>query len=316
MNEFELIEKIVSLLGDTTHGGGINVGPGDDAAVLSTGADEQLVVTTDVLIEGTHFPPRSRSDLIGYRAIAVNLSDIAAMGADPRFLTVALTLDRVEEEWVEGFVKGIVFCASKYGAKIVGGNVARGALSVAVTAIGVVPDGQCLLRSTACAGDDIYVTGSIGAASAAVRDGVKVPLLELNELWLRRVDDISCRYFMPVPQLQMGIALRGVASAAIDISDGLVADLGHLIRSSGVGAEIDLSRVPVWKSLDVEIAIEASDDYELLFTAPPQEYEHIVDLAAGVSTEITRIGKVTAGEAVSVSGVVGFADLSKGYSHF
>ena len=191
MNEFELIEKIVSLLGDTTHGGGINVGPGDDAAVLSTGADEQLVVTTDVLIEGTHFPPRSRSDLIGYRAIAVNLSDIAAMGADPRFLTVALTLDRVEEEWVEGFVKGIVFCASKYGAKIVGGNVARGALSVAVTAIGVVPDGQCLLRSTACAGDDIYVTGSIGAASAAVRDGVKIPLLELNELWLRRVDAVS-----------------------------------------------------------------------------------------------------------------------------
>ena len=292
------------------------MGPGDDAAVLSTGADEQLVVTTDVLIEGTHFPPRSRSDLIGYRAIAVNLSDIAAMGADPRFLTVALTLDRVEEEWVEGFAKGIAFCASKYGVKIVGGNVARGALSVAVTAIGVVPDGQCLLRSTACAGDDIYVTGSIGAASAAVRDGVKIPLLELNELWLRRGDDISCRYFMPVPQLKMGIALRGVASAAIDISDGLVADLGHLIRSSGVGAEIDLSRVPVWKSLDVEIAIEASDDYELLFTAPPQEYEHIVDLAAGVSTEITRIGKVTAGEAVSVSGVGGFADLSKGYSHF
>ena len=145
---------------------------------------------------------------------------------------------------------------------------------------------------------------------------MKIPLLELNELWLRRVDDISCRYFMPVPQLQMGIALRGVASAAIDLSDGLVADLGHLIRSSGVGAEIDLSRVPVWKSLDVEIAIEASDDYELLFTAPPQEYEHIVDLAAGVSTEITRIGKVTAGEAVSVRGVVGFADLSKGYSHF
>ena len=316
MNEFELIEKIVSLLGDTTHGGGINVGPGDDAAVLSTGADEQLVVTTDVLIEGTHFPPRSRSDLIGYRAIAVNLSDIAAMGADPRFLTVALTLDRVEEEWVEGFAKGIAFCASKYGVKIVGGNVARGALSVAVTAIGVVPDGQCLLRSTACDGDDIYVTGAIGAASAAVRDGVKIPLIELNELWLRRVDDISCRYFMPVPQLQMGIALRGVASAAIDISDGLVADLGHLIRSSGVGAEIDLSRVPVWKSLDAEIAIEASDDYELLFTAPPQEYEHIVDLAAGVSTEITRIGKVTAGEAVSVSGVVGFADLSRGYSHF
>jgi thiamine-monophosphate kinase len=316
MNEFELIEKIVSLLGDTTHGEGINVGPGDDAAVLSTGADEQLVVTTDVLIEGTHFPLRSRSDLIGYRAIAVNLSDIAAMGADPRFLTVALTLDRVEEEWVEGFAKGIAFCASKYGVKIVGGNVARGALSVAVTAIGVVPDGQCLLRSTACAGDDIYVTGAIGAASAAVRDGVKIPLLELNELWLRRVDDISCRYFMPVPQLQMGIALRGVASAAIDISDGLVADLGHIIRSSGVGAEIDLGRVPVWKSLDAEIAIEASDDYELLFTAPQQEYEHIVDLAAGVSTEITRIGKVTAGEAVSVRGEVGFADLPKGYRHF
>jgi len=238
------------------------------------------------------------------------------MGADPRFLTVALTLDRVEEEWVEGFAKGIAFCASKYGVKIVGGNVARGALSVAVTAIGVVPDGQCLLRSTACAGDDIYVTGAIGAASAAVRDGVKIPLLELNELWLRRVDDISCRYFMPVPQLQMGIALRGVASAAIDISDGLVADLGHIIRSSGVGAEIDLGRVPVWKTLDAETAIEASDDYELLFTAPPQEYERVVDLAAGVSTEITRIGKVTAGEAVSVSGEVGFADLPKGYSHF
>jgi thiamine-monophosphate kinase len=121
---------------------------------------------------------------------------------------------------------------------------------------------------------------------------------------------------MPVPQLQMGIALRGVASAAIDISDGLVADLGHIIRSSGVGAEIDLGRVPVWKSLDAEFAIEASDDYELLFTAPPQEYEHIVDLAAGVNTEITRIGKVTVGEAVSVNGEVGLAGLSKGYRHF
>ena len=159
MDEFELIEEIVALLGDATQGEGIVVGPGDDAAVLSIDSDEQLVVTTDVLIEGRHFPSESRSDLIGYRAIAVNLSDLAAMGAEPRFLTVALTLDHVEHEWIRGFAKGIAFCASKYGAKIVGGNIARGALSVAVTAIGVVPERQCLLRSTAQVGDDIYVTG-------------------------------------------------------------------------------------------------------------------------------------------------------------
>jgi len=316
MNEFELIDKILALLGDTIHGDGISVGPGDDAAVLSTGADEQLVVTTDVLIEGTHFPSGSRSDLIGYRAIAVNLSDIAAMGAEPRFLTVALTLDQIDDEWVKGFAKGIAFCASKYGVKIVGGNIARGALSLAVTAIGVVPTGQCLLRSTARVDDDIYVTGTIGAASAAVKDGVKVPPLELNELWSRRVDDMSCRYFMPLPRVQMGVALRGLASAAIDISDGLMADLGHLTRSSGVGAEIELDRVPVWKSMDAEIAIEASDDYELLFTAPAKEAERIAEMAARIGTDITCIGKVTAGESVAVNGEVGRIDSPKGYRHF
>ncbi|MFP6797288.1 MAG: thiamine-phosphate kinase [Pseudomonadales bacterium] len=316
MNEFELIEKIVALLGDTTHGDGVDVGPGDDAALLSIDADEQLVVTTDVVIEGTHFPPRSRGDLVGYRAVAVNLSDIAAMGANPRFVTVALTFDRVDDEWLEGFAKGVAFCASKHGVKVVGGNIARGSLSVAVTAIGVVPGGQSLLRSTARSGDDIYVTGIIGAASAAVRDGVKIPELELEELLLRRVDDMSCRYFLPVPQLKMGIALRGVASAAIDISDGLVADLGHLTRLSGVGAEIELGSVPVWKSLDSNIAINASDDYELLFTAPPQAHERIMGLAAEVSTDTTRIGKVTDGEAVMVNGVDHRVALPKGYRHF
>ena len=316
MNEFELIDKIVSLLGDTTHGGGINVGPGDDAAVLSTGADEQLVVTTDVLIEGTHFPSGSRSDLIGYRAIAVNLSDIAAMGAEPRFLTVALTLDQVEHEWIQGFAKGIAFCASKYGAKIVGGNIARGALSVAVTAIGVVPGRQCLLRSTAQVGDDIYVTGSVGAASSAVEEGLKIPLLGLHELWVQRFDAVACRYFMPEPRLRMGIALRDVASAAIDISDGLVADLGHVTRLSGVGAEIELDQVPVWKSLEPGFAISGSDDYELLFTAPPKSYERILRLATGVGTDVSRIGKVTAGDVVTVHGEVDSADLPKGYRHF
>jgi len=316
MNEFELIDEILALLGDTTRGDGISVGPGDDAAVLSTRADEQLVVTTDVLIEGTHFPFGSRSDLIGYRAIAVNLSDIAAMGADPRFLTVALTFDQIDDDWVGGFAKGIAFCASKYGVKIVGGNIARGALSVAVTAMGVVPTGQCLLRSTARVDDDIYVTGTIGAASAAVKDGVEVPPLELNELWSRRVDDMSCRYFMPAPRVRMGSALRGIASAAIDISDGLMADLDHLTRSSGVGAEIELDRVPIWKLLDAEIAIDASDDYELLFTAPSTEYERIVELAEGVGTDVTRIGKVTAGESLVVNGGVGLVDSPKGYRHF
>ena len=316
MDEFELIEEIVALLGDTTLGEGIVVGPGDDAAVLSIDPDEQLVVTTDVLIEGRHFPSESRSDLIGYRAIAVNLSDLAAMGAEPRFLTVALTLDHVEHEWIQGFVKGIAFCASKYGAKIVGGNIARGALSVAVTAIGVVPERQCLLRSTAQVGDDIYVTGSVGAASSALKEGLNIPSLGIHELWAQRFDAVAYRYFMPEPRLQMGIALRDVASAAIDISDGLVADLGHVTRLSGVGAEIELDQVPVWESLDPGVAISGSDDYELLFTAPSKSYERILRLATGVGTDVSRIGKVTASDVVTVRGEVDSAELLKGYRHF
>ncbi|MCZ6890333.1 MAG: thiamine-phosphate kinase [Gammaproteobacteria bacterium] len=287
MNEFELIDLIVRELDDVARGRGVVEGPGDDCAVLAVPAGQQLVVTTDSLIEGRHFPVGAPAEGTGYRSLAVNLSDLAAMGADARYCLVSLTIPSADERWVTGFARGLAQCARKYKVSIVGGNLSRGPLSVTVSAHGFVPRGKALLRSGAQPGDMIFVTGTIGAAHE--------PGLE--------------RYYRPIPRLDVGVALRGTATAAIDISDGLAADLEHLCGRSRVAATLDLDLVPVWQGLTPLEAISAGDDYELLFTAPSRP-------KLNLAVDMTCIGAISAGGGVTARLNGKTIAYAPGYRHF
>lgn len=319
MNEFDLIDRIVECMGDTTHGGGVVVGPGDDCAVVEVPSGHELLVTTDVLVEGRHFPAGSRGDVVGYRAIAVNLSDLAAMGATARYLTVATTLEQVDEDWVLSMVSGMTHCAREFGAKIIGGNLSAGPLSIAVTAHGTVPAGTALLRSGARADDDIYVTGSLGASLHAMRNASSLADLgdlPLTALLEQRTADVRYRYYLPEPRLELGTALRTIASAAIDVSDGLYADLSHIADASELGAQIDLDTVPAWDAMDPLEAIGASDDYEIVFTAAVQDRDRVAAVARTASTVVSRIGTMNAS-----AGVVAVRDgkavaAPAGFQHF
>ena len=296
LGEFELIGTILEALSDTISGEGVVVGPGDDCAVVEVPPGHELVVTTDVLVEGRHFPKNSRSDLVGYRSVAVNLSDLAAMGSDPKYLTVAITIEKPDKDWIVQFANGVAFCAREAGVKIIGGNVARGPLSIAITAHGIVPQGRAILRSGAQVDDEIYVTGFVGGAGQALQDIdslIDMGDQAIETLATLREQELRCRYFLPQPRLRLGCGLRSIATSAIDISDGLLADLQHITTASSVGACIDLDRVPIWPGTDVLEAVGAGDDYELLFTANASQKNGIRDLIAQTGTSIECIGSVT-----------------------
>ncbi len=274
MNEFELIEKIVSLLGDTTHGEGINVGPGDDAAVLSTGADEQLVVTTDVLIEGTHFPLRSRSDLIGYRAIAVNLSDIAAMGGIPEFVQVSLGLPcKVGKSAINAVSKGIFDILDEYNIKLLGGDTVRsGKIVIDVSIMGKVEKNKLTLRSGAEPGDFIIITGP-------VRNGRQIHLSFSPRLKEARV-----------------LVDNYKVNAMIDTSDGIAPDLNRICDESGTGCVLYEEALPLTEGLSLRDALYYGESFELLFTMRPHEANKLLVKDTGhpgffVIGEITKIRK-------------------------
>ena len=290
MNEFEIIDRITQILGDASCGDCVLVGPGDDAAVVSVPSGFELVVTTDTLVAGRHFPAGAPGDLVGCRAMGVNLSDLAAMGATPSFCVVSLTAPHADVDWIEAYARGIAEYAKRYGAPVVGGNIARGPLAVSVTAHGLVPAGECLLRSGARPGDTVFVSGTLGAGHAA---------LSANDP----------RFYRVKPRITLGQALRGTATAAIDVSDGLLSDLAHICRASEVGARVTLEAVPVATGVEAETALTCGDDYELLFTAsePPR-----------VEEKISPIGKIVEGEGVSVldRGNLRSIDQAQGYRHF
>jgi len=257
--------------------------------VLTLPAGHELVATTDTLVEGRHFPVDADPTGVGYRAMAVNLSDLAAMGAEAHHILVATTRPDADEDWMVGLATGLVECAIDYDVAIVGGNLSRGPCSITVTALGSVPAGTAILRSGAEVGDDVFVTGVLGAA----------------------LDRTARRYFRPEPRLACGAALRGIATAAADISDGFLADLGHICDASGVGAEIDLERIPVAPAGERAEAVNCGDDYELVFTAPAgAKFE--------VGVNVTRVGCITASDSADVvlhsDGRV--IDSTPGYSHF
>ena len=314
MDEFDLIDTMVAILGDAAAGPGVVVGPGDDAAVLETPPGQQLVVSTDTLVAGRHFPANASADVIGYRSMAVATSDLAAMGATPAFATVSLTRERLTTAWARRYATGMAAAAQHFGLAIVGGNVARGPCSVTVTVHGHVPAGGAILRNGAAAGDDVYVTGVLGGANSALRNAA----LERCSLADLTADDALRHYWMPTPRIDIGIALRDLASAAIDISDGLSSDLAHLCRASGVACRAELTRVPVFNDVDARIAAAAGDDYELIFTTEPARAAEVRALAQRTGVPITPIGSLCDGP----SGTVDWShdgvptDLPPGYRHF
>lgn len=300
MNEFELIAEIIGGLAETTQGASVRVGPGDDAAVTDAPAAMQLVSSIDALVVNVHFPAAAGSTLVGYRALMVALSDLVAMGAQPGFALVALSLPELDVDWARGLARGMADAARDSGVCIVGGNIARGPLTIAVSVHGWVPIGASLLRGAATPGEQIYLTGVLGGAAAALARGDLGECVNESDL-----DDLQRKYFLPQARLRAGVALRGVASSAIDVSDGLLQDLQHICAASGVGAEIHGEQIPLMSGASLAQALTGGDDYELCFTSsqPP----------ADLGTAVTRIGSIVAGSGVILDGR---AVTAAGYRHF
>lgn len=318
MNEFELIDRLQAIV----NGGRKNglppgsIGIGDDAAVLSVEQGRQLVVTTDTLVAGVHFPLDAKPADIGHKALAVNLSDLAAMGAEPAWFFLALTLPAADTRWVDEFATGMGALAADAGVTLTGGDTTSGPLSITITALGMVSPGEALLRSTARAKDLVVVSGTPGLAALALhRLQRKLP-----------VDSVAWRALArPEPRLKLGQALRGRASACIDVSDGLAADLGHIASASQLGAEVLLDRLPrapAMHQLPLEqlwdLQLGGGDDYELCFTLSPALERELPALAAAGGTELTTIGRMTAATGLRFTRTDGtvFTPSRAGYDHF
>ena len=319
--EFDLIERIrrrVVARDDVV------LGIGDDAALLAVPAGLQLVVAMDALNAGVHFPLDTRPADIGWKALAVNLSDLAAMGATPAWCTLSLSMPASDAEWLDGFLDGFTELAALHRVALVGGDTTRGPLSICVTAHGFVEPGRALRRDAARAGDDVWISGTPGDAAAALALLGHAPLPDgfMPEAAAR--DALRARLDRPQPRVPLGRALGGLAHAAIDVSDGLLADLGHLAAASGVRIEVDLDALPASPSLaaapdDWRLRWQATggDDYELCITGPVSMRDAIAARVAEHVTSFTRIGRVVAG-----SGVVARRDGHEfppgrgGYEHF
>ncbi len=298
MAEFELIDLVRARAVHARDD--VVLGIGDDAAVLRLPAGRELVVAMDTLNEGVHFPAGTAPADIGWKALAVNLSDLAAMGAVPAWCTLSLSLPQGDAGWVTAFLEGFMALAAEHRVALVGGDTTRGPLSIAVTVHGFVASGAALRRDGARVGDDVWVTGTLGDAGAALAQWRDRGTLAAIDAPLR------LRLERPLPRIAFGQALAGVAHAALDISDGLLADLGHVCAASGVGAEVDVDALPASDALrncvagDALRALQASggDDYELCFTAPAHAGDAIRAAAHASGVAVTRIGTIMAGSGV------------------
>ena len=284
------------------------LGGGDDCALLAPAAGMQMAISSDMLVEGRHFLSTVDTARLGHKALAVNLSDLAACGAKPLAFTLALSLPRVDEAWLEGFSRGLYALADAHDCDLIGGDTTQGPLNICITVFGEVPAGQALLRSGARVDDDIYVSGTLGAARAALE--VFRGSLALPPPAFEAARD---RMEQPGPRVALGLALRGVASSAVDVSDGLLGDLGHVLSASGVGARIDAEQALRCFGLDhagarpgldearrLAFVLAGGDDYELAFTAPPDARDAVQAAALAAQTPVTRIGRIEAGAGVRV----------------
>jgi len=306
----------------------VRLGIGDDAAVLAVPAGHELAVSTDTLVAGVHFPAATRADDLGWKALAVNLSDLAAMGATPAWALLALTLPAAERSLVEGFAIGFAELAAQHRVALVGGDTTRGPLAVSVVVHGFVPPGRALRRDGAQVGDLVFVTGTLGDAAAGLRclDPRDVQAHALFHAPADAREWLLARLNRPMPRIAAGIALREFATACIDVSDGLCADLGHVAKRSDVGIEVDASRLPASSALLAlfdeadRVALQASggDDYELAFTAPPAREAELQRDLARLGCGATRIGRVVAGSGVRLQDNAGteIALYRRGWEHF
>ncbi|MGH8284016.1 MAG: thiamine-phosphate kinase [Gammaproteobacteria bacterium] len=317
MHEFELIQRFFST--GSVRRDDVRLGIGDDAAILRVPEGRELAVSVDSLVSGVHFPAELAADSVGHRALAVNLSDLAAMGAQPAWALLALTVPENNEHWLEDFTRGFFALAKRFGVALIGGNLAHGPLNVSVTVHGFIPAGQALTRKGARPEDQIFVSGCLGDAAAG---------LEKLQAGADAHDQDQCvrRFGFPEPRIAAGLALRGIASAMIDISDGLAADLGHILETSGVGARIDVERLPLSPSLLKQcsreqaqtMALSGGDDYELCFSVPPERLALLESRKAKLGCAVTPIGEVTPAGSLRITGQDGSDwPLNRtGYQHF
>ena len=309
MNEFELIQNYFNWpLSDPD----IELGIGDDAAIFNLDSGYQLVTTTDTLSEGVHFFKNDSPEDIAYKSLAVNLSDIAAMGATAKCFTLAITLPKLDEIWLKQFSESLKQTSEKYNVSLIGGDTTRGPLNITITMMGVVETSKAIKRSGARHGDNIYVSGEIGDAALCLKKinagerPHKAELIKLNR---------------PIPRIELGSALKGIANSCIDISDGLEQDLSHIIKASKVGAMVDIQELPLSQSMikyiesndDWALPLCGGDDYELCFTAPENFYSEIINIAEFCKIKITKIGVINDSKDLKIKGYDG---QGQSYKHF
>jgi thiamine-monophosphate kinase len=299
MGEFDLIERYFARPAKRSP-----LGNGDDCALLAPAPGMQLAVSSDMLVEGRHFLTTVAPERLGHKALAVNLSDLAACGAAPLAFTLALSLPAVDESWLAGFSRGLFALADEHDCELVGGDTTRGPLNICITVFGEVPAGKALLRSGAKPGDDVWVSGTLGDARLALEAfrGTLALSAEVFERARRRMEQ-------PTPRVALGIALRGIASSAVDVSDGLIGDLGHILASSRVGAQLDADAAAALVAANkhapgsadlfaIEVlrtcALSGGDDYELVFTAPVAARDTVLQAGITSATAVTRIGHIEA----------------------
>ncbi|MCD8514523.1 MAG: thiamine-phosphate kinase [Burkholderiaceae bacterium] len=295
MGEFDLIQRHFQ---HALKPAGVVLGNGDDAALLAPAAGQQLAVSTDMLVEGRHFLTTVDPEALGHKALAVNLSDLAAMGAKPLAFTLALALPRADDDWLQRFSTGLLALADEHGCALVGGDTTAGPLNVCITVMGEVSAATALRRAAAQVGDDIYVSGQLGDARLALevfRGRVSLPEAVFTRA-RRRME-------WPAPRVGLGLALQGLAHACADISDGLLGDLGHILRASGVSATLDVDALLSSPAVSTDVrtqplervltcVLAGGDDYELVFTAPPSASKALSAVAQQTGVAVTRIGRV------------------------
>ncbi len=318
LGEFEIIDRYFR---KQVQRSDVVKGIGDDGAVLKPLPGMELVVTVDTLIQGVHFPKDTDPEAIGFKCLAVNLSDLAAMGAKPAWFALALTLPEPDEDWLSRFSLGLFELAKRYGMTLIGGDTTRGTLSVTVTAMGFVPTSQAIGREGANPGDAVYVSGCLGDAGLGLAglNNIKVLNDRTREYCLSRLN-------RPQPRVEAGLILRDYASAAIDISDGLLADLNHLLTASRVGASIQLASIPLSEEFieafdtrpEWQIALAFGDDYELLFTVPEHKLASLHRSICEFDCNITRIGRIETLQGLRLFTEDGrqYVPERTGYKHF
>ena len=314
--EFDLIAKHF-----TRATPGAVLGVGDDCALLAPTPGMQLAVSSDMLLEGRHFSPQDSPAGIGHKSLAVNLSDLAAMGATPRWATLSIALPEANDAWLTAFARGFFRMADMHGIELVGGDTTRGALTLSITVMGEVPPEQALRRDGAQAGDDIWVSGVLGSAAMALA-------YRQGRLFMEQIDaaKVLPALYLPTPRVGLGIALRGIAHSAIDISDGLLGDLGHILERSKVGATLEFASLPtlpvvqayLHEAVARDCLLAGGDDYELCFTAPTSQRDAVLVAATSAGVAVTRVGRITVESGLIVIGPDGqpLPIDHTGYDHF